>query len=349
MDRRNPWLVRVLAADHHEAARTQIIAADLPIFVLSEVVQSTPAQVTSWAGAEGVVTSVRVLHDLGQRGDENPAVVVATSRRDGTLAEGESLRSLLEHHLRQDGERISTVEWAEADTEVVVDGRAVASHMLRAGSRRWAVRCQHGDLEISVTARDWHPGTIKIEAVADVPAFLALALPALPPSMSPTPAEEVVPSDTLRQDPHRALVDVNLALSSQTYRWLTDGGDAPEQIPQLSALWQAAAHRQMTLTNQSEAEALAVVTTIVAQLNNLYHNAEWFRDDPRLRERATSETLLYWTQLDTEVASSRAQRAWRDLHVGSLPGNYGEVTSHAATSRTWQDAWRTWVLAANTK
>ena len=115
------------------------------------------------------------------------------------------------------------------------------------------------------------------------------------------------------------------------------GGAAPDQVPHLSQMWQAAVRRQMDLTGHSEDEARAAITTIVEQLNNLYHDAEWFREDPELRERATSETLLFWTERGRDVDSGPAQHAWRDLR--------GPSASDRATA-TWRDAWRAWASAA---
>jgi hypothetical protein len=307
-------------------------AAELPVFVLSEAVRPAPARVTGWDSVDGAVTSIRVLHDGGPGG---PVVEVSTSRWAGTATEGVPLRSLLEHHLRQDGERFSAVTWTEIDTEVIVDGRAVDGRMMRAGNRRWAVQCDYDGVAISLTARNWQPDAIRVETVTDVPGFLSRSLPVDVPGFAT--ALETVRPQAPDQDPHRALVDVNLTLSRQTYRWLADGGAAPEQVPYLSEMWQAAVRRQMDLTDQSEAEARAAVATIVEQLNNLYHDAGWFRDDPRLRELATSETLLFWTELGPDVSSSPAQHAWRDLRAAS---------ASAPATTTWQDAWQTWAAAA---
>ncbi len=308
------------------------MTVDLPIFVLSDVVGSAPTRVTGWDGVDDAINSIRVVHDGGPDG---PVVEVSTSRWGGTRTEGVPLRSLLEHHLRQDGERFSAVAWTETDVEVIVDGRAVEGRMMRAGNRRWAARCEHDDVEISITARDWQPDRIRIEVIADVPAFVSRSLPVDVPEFAAVPQTVYAPAPD--QDPHRTLVDVNLTLSRQSYQWLADGGAAPEQVPHLSQMWQAAVRRQMQLTDQSETEARATVTTIVGQLNNLYHNASWFRDDPQLRERATAETLLFWTELGPDVASRPAQHAWRDLQAGS-------ASAHATA--TWQDAWRAWASAA---
>jgi hypothetical protein len=343
MDMRDPSLAQVLAVDHREAAQSQIAAASLPIMELSGTVRPAPAQVTGWEGVDAAVTTVRVIHDAGRY--DGPVVEVSTSRWGGTQVSNGPLRQVLEHHLRQDGERFSSTEWTVGSADVVVDGRVVAAEMLRAGDRWWAVRCENDGIEISIAARDWRPDAIEVETVTDVPEFLSRALPDLPPFTSPVPMSSVVPPETLNRDPHRALVDVNVALSQRTYQWLADGGPAPEQVPYLSALWRAAVRRQMALTDQAEAEAKAAVTTIVEQLNNLYHNAQWFRDDSQLREKATLETILFWTQLDPQVASSRAQRAWRDHRAGSAPDTYDEVASHAATAVTWQDAWEAWARA----
>jgi hypothetical protein len=331
MDSQDLSVARALVARHRDAARSQITAADLPIFVLSDVRE--PARVTGWDGADGAITSIRVLHDSGPDG---PVVEVSTSRWAGTATEGVPLHSVLQHHLRQDGTRFSAVTWTETDVEVIVDGRAVGGRMMKAGIRRWAVRCEYDDVEISISARDWRPDAIRVEAVRDVPAFLTRSLPVDAPEFSA--ASEPLRSPVLAQDPHRALVEVYLALSRQTYEWLADGGTAPEQVPHLSDMWQAAVRRQMDLTDQSEPEARAAVTTIVEQLNNLYHNAEWFREDGQLRERAASETLLFWTELRQDVASGPAQRAWRDLRASS---------ASERASATWRDAWRSWAAAAN--
>lgn len=282
---------------------------------------------------DDTVTNVRVVYETAQ--PDGAWASVDTSRWAGTNVSAGPLRQLIEHHMRLRGEYVRAVAWADGDTTVVVDSAPVAGHIVRAGSRWWAARCERDGLEISVVARDWHPAVIAVDTVADPGPMLAAG------ATRPRPARRWEPEPVppgLAGEPHRALLDAVLQHSDRRAAWLADGGPVPELPGYWSALWQAATERQVAFAGGTESDARSAVRGMVDQLAGLRNEAPWFREDGELRQRAIAETFLYGTGLGTDVPSRAAQQAWQ--HRQSADDT--SLHAWAAADRTWLDAWSSW-------
>ncbi|MEV0560877.1 hypothetical protein [Dactylosporangium sp. NPDC050588] len=325
-----------LHAAQTERIRQALEGSDLGVVAVSEATRPAEPQLGGLHRGDGVVLGVEVVHDAG-----NVRVVVDTARRFGHRP----LRSMVEHQLRQAGERFSTQDWTEGDATVVVDGAPVAARIIRAGQRWWAARCRLGDLEISVGAQDWHPDVIAVETVPDVAAMLARRQPPAlrgserePEAVGgPGAAGEPV-LDGPRREPHRALVDMVLAATAEHTEWLADGGVLPDLPWHWGTLWRAAVRRHTELTGESEPAAEESVRGIVDELANLYRNAAWFREDRALQERAIGEALLHGTGLSDAVPSRPAHLAWRRLRDDAEQDPQAHHTAH----EEWLAAWAGW-------
>jgi hypothetical protein len=131
----------------------------------------------------------------------------------------------------------------------------------------------------------------------------------------------------MSEEPHRVLVDAVLARRRRP------------------GLWEAAVRRHMELAEVPESAANEAVTILVNQLLSLREDAEWFRNDARLRERAIAETLLYSTELGRDVPSRPAQEAWSWYF--SLPGPGGSPAAGSESAKEeWLRAWDDWAAAA---
>ncbi len=97
----------------------------------------------------------------------------------------------------------------------------------------------------------------------------------------------------------------------------------------------------MDLAEQPETEARRAVQDILDQITRLDREADWFRTDPMLRDRAVSETLLHWTGLGPDVPSRLAQAAWHRQR-GLRPVDYDRIQAIAAAQDDWLAAWNTW-------
>jgi hypothetical protein len=324
-------------ASQTERIRQELHDSGIPIVALSDSTKPAEERFGGLEQADDTITSVRIVYEGAQ--PDGPWASVDTARWACTSVDSGPLRWTVEHHMRRRGDRLSAEQWTEGDATVIVDGRSVAGRIVRAGSRWWAVRCARGDIEISVVARDWHPDAIAVDTLVDVVPMLSRLR--TPPASPMRPEPEPVP-DGLSREPHRALVDVVLRSAREQAEWRADGGPVPELPRYWTALWQAAVQRQMTLADQPEPEANRAVGSIVTQLSNLRHNAAWFREDSRLRERAIAETLLYGTGVSDDVSSSPAQHAWHSRQAMAPPANGAEVEAGAAADRRWIDAWAAW-------
>ncbi|WP_410809225.1 hypothetical protein [Micromonospora sp. 067-2] len=322
----------------HQAERIRRTLSESAMPVVALAGSDRPAA-ERFAGTEtfdGTITNVRVAHGDPTNG---PWASVDTARWGDLPVDAGPLRWQLEHGMRLAGERFSDVEWTEDDATVLVDGQPVTGRTVRAGDRWWATRCDRDGIEITVTARDWHPATVHLRWVTDLAPLLD-GLRTWSPTSTPHEESEPLPAD-LAGEPHRALVDA--ALNNQQARsdWMKDGGPAPHLPPYWSALWRAAVRRQVELTDQVEPEAARAVSDIVAQLTTLSGEASWFDDDLRLRRRAITETLLYGTGLGEGVPSQPAHQAWRERQQ-LLPQRDVPVHAREAVDRRWRDAWTAW-------
>jgi hypothetical protein len=326
-----------LHAAHREQIRQQIDASGIPILGLSGSGRPADERFGGVESFNDTVTTVRIVY--GEAVPGGPWASVDTSRWVGTPVSSGPLRAMVEHNMRMCGDRFSAVEWTDGDATVLVDSQPVAGRIVRAGGRWWAARCEHGDLEISVVARDWEPDTIAVDTITDPVPMLSRTHerphPARPPQPEPVP-------EGLGREPHRVLVDAALREERQRAAWLADGGPVPELPRYWSALWQATVERQMDLAGTPEPAARHDVGSIVSQLTSLQHEAEWFRDDGRLRERAIAETLLYGTGLGDRVPSRAAQMAWLRRESVNPPEDRAGIESTVAADRQWIDAWTAW-------
>ncbi|MGC9665202.1 hypothetical protein ACNTMW_01450 [Planosporangium sp. 12N6] len=330
-----------LLADRARDRRQALHECDIPIVALSEAAKPAAERFGGFERFNDAITAIRIVY--GARRDD-VWVTVETARWVGTRVSSASLRTLVEDHMRQYGDRFSSVAWTEGDATVIVDGQPVAGRIVRAGSRWWAVRCERGDIEISIAAHDWHPDSIEVETLTDLEPLLS-DLERRPVPRPPAAPREPEPlPDELSREPHRALVDTVLRQACQHTEWMADGGPPPQLPSYWSSLWQAAIQRQMTLADQSESQAKRAVQRMLSHLSALHHSVAWFRDDDRLRERAVAETLLYATGLSDDVSSRRAQQAWqRRRQAGDPPpADYAEVEAEGRAQQHWLDEWAAW-------
>ncbi|WP_229072401.1 hypothetical protein [Actinoplanes sp. DH11] len=307
----------------------------LPVAVLAGVTGLPPARLGGWETFNGAATSVRVDH--GNLSAAGPWVSVETARWSGTQISAGPLRELLEHHMRQNGDRFSAVEWIGDDRGITVDGRTVSGRRLRAGARWWAVRCSLRDVEISVVAHDWDSAlTVRTLNLMEIDELVSVV--PVPPAFVPPPQ----PDDTTPPgEPHRVLVDEVLSSERQRIEWLTDGGPPPRLPANWAALWRSAVRRQADLAAQPEPDAERAVQLMLSQLTTLHAEAEWFRTDQSLRDRAVAETLLFTTGLGPDVPSRPAQLAWL-RRQGLRPTDYTRAGPLTSAQTIWLDEWRTW-------
>ncbi|MBB2943039.1 hypothetical protein FB565_002752 [Actinoplanes lutulentus] len=308
----------------------------LPVAVLVGATTLPPPRLGGWETFNGAATCVRV--DFGTIEPAGPWVSVETARWAGTQASGGPLRELLEHHMRLNGDRFSSVEWTGEDRTVTVDGRSVAGRRLRAGDHWWALRCSLRDVELSVVARDWD-AAIEIRTLnqAEIDEMISV-VPTPPTFVPPDPSAVTAPPPG---EPHRLLVDEALRSARDQADWLADGGPPPRLSSNWAALWRATVRRQADLAGQPEVEAEKAVQSMVNQMTNLNHEASWFRDDEALRGRAVSETLLFGTGLGPNVPSRPAQLAWL-RRQGLRPTDYARLEAISAAQTTWLDEWSIW-------
>lgn len=323
-----------------EAVREALRASGLPIVVLNMTAlpDGQLAGLESW---DGNLTAVEIVYSGPQ--PSSPWISVTTARWIEKVDPG-PLDELVGHHIRNHGERITGIEWSENGATVSIDGMTVAGRLLRAGDRWWGIHCGQEGVEITIVARDWVTASIVLRTLPDVERPLLATRRILPEPRQPAPSdvvEEAWPG-TLSQDPHRALVDVNLQYSRELAEWQEMGGPGPKVRPYLPALWRAAVQRHMTLTDTGEPVAREQVASVVDHLCNLQRATAWFRENEALRERAISETLLFGTRLGTDVLSREAQIAWEQMRGIRLPIDYGEVMYQGATQQRWIESWNAW-------
>ena len=333
------------------SVRKALEECGIPVVALPEATKPAVARFGGLERFDDTVTSVRIVYEGGE--PDGAWVSVQTARWTGTRVRAGSLRMMVEDHMRMCGDRISAVEWAEAEATAIVDGEPVPGRIVHAGSRWWAFRCDWGDIEISIVARDWGTPAIAVDTVADLEPLLSrlekepapAARPVRSPELTPAtrPVRSLEPAEQgPGREPHRALLDAALRFSRQHAQWRADGGPVPQLPRAWPALWQAAVHRQMTLADQTESQARRAVEGIVSQLSTLSTRADWFRADSQLRERAIAETLLFGTGLGDNVSSRLAQYAWQRRHGMAAPANYADVEAGAAVRTQWIDAWAAW-------
>jgi hypothetical protein len=342
MRRESSPFVEAMLASRQEAARRAV--RSIRIVALPESSQPSAARLLGWQGVDDTVTSVDLEYGDPRAG--GPWVVVMTARWGGTRVDAGPLRWLLEHHMRRQAHRFSNVPWRDSNTTMIVDGQPVAGQLIRAGDQWWAARCNSGNFEISVVARDWSPDSIAVDTVNDVEPLLARSAWEMP--TPPSAVTQVIGASTATagRDPLRALVDAHLQHAKDRREWWADGGPPPTFPPHDSTLWRAAVRRYVGLTDRPERQAGDEVSSLVSHLGNLYHNASWFRDNARLRERAIAETLLFGTGLSEHVSSGRAQQAWQRKHGHPAPA---DVEGFGAVEQEWLDEWAAWAAghAAN--
>jgi hypothetical protein len=153
-----------------------------------------------------------------------------------------------------------------------------------------------------------------------------------------TRSADVVPT---RREPHLTLVDAVLASSRAYDTWTVTGGARPQLPRHWETMWREAVRRQTDLAGEPEEEARRSVQAMLDQLTRLDREAEWFRNDRNLRERAISETLLHGTGLGPAVPSRPAQLAWQ-RQLGLRPVDYAKIQAIAAAQDDWRAAWNTW-------
>ncbi|BBH63501.1 hypothetical protein ACTI_01860 [Actinoplanes sp. OR16] len=307
----------------------------LPVAVLAGATDLPPARLGGWETFNGSATCVRV--DYGHPVTSSSWVSVETARWSGTQVTGGPLRELLEHHMRQNGDRFSSVEWTGDDRSVTVDGRTVAGRRLRAGDRWWAVRCSLRDVEISVVAHDWH-SPVAVRTLNQVEIDELISVVPTPPALIPPSAED---APSTPGEPHRALVEEVLRSERQRIDWLTDGGPPPRLPANWGRLWRDAVRRQADLAGQPEPEAERALQGMLNQLTTLHTEAEWFRIDETLRQRAVNEVLLFTTGLGPDVPSRPAQLAWR-RRLGLRPTDYARLGAITDAQTQWLAEWTAW-------
>jgi hypothetical protein len=153
-----------------------------------------------------------------------------------------------------------------------------------------------------------------------------------------TRSADAVPT---RREPHLTLVDAVLASSRAYDTWTVTGGARPQLPRHWETMWREAVRRQTDLAGEPEEEARRSVQAMLDQLTRLDREAEWFRNDRELRERAISETLLHGTGLGPAVPSRPAQLAWQRQR-GLRPVDYAKIQAIAAAQDDWLAAWNDW-------
>ncbi|WP_432973440.1 hypothetical protein [Dactylosporangium sp. CA-233914] len=221
-------LARLRAAG--DETRRAVLAAGLPVAGIVDAGRADGGpgleRFGGSEGADGRVTVVRIAY--GGVGPGAPRALVQTARWDATRVESGPLRWMVEHHLRHDGERLSAVAWHQADTEMVVDGRAVSASLVRAGEC-WATRCETGGAELTVVARGWRPDPVRLVTIGDLAAVFDAPRPR--PELLRREPEPILPE--LAREPYRSLVETVLAHQRRHREWLADGG----LVPELPAYW----------------------------------------------------------------------------------------------------------------
>ena len=294
-----------------ERLRRELSASGMPVFGLAAGLRPAEETFGGLGTADDRVIAVQVAYGR--------AAEVETSR-----AEPGGLRETLEHHVRRGGDRFADLEWTESPAVLRVDGAAVSARMLRAGERWWLVRGARDGLEITVVGHDWHPGQLAVETITDpVPMLDRLRTTPAVGHREPEP----LPAG-LGREPHQALAEAVVANAVEDARWQAEGGAEPTLPSCWRALWVAAVRRQVELSDATEAAAGEAVSAMMSQLGSLYHEADWFRDDPARRRRAIGETLLHGTGLDPDVPSRAAQEAWK-----------------RGARQEWQAAWLEWAVS----
>ncbi len=294
---RSDWLF----VRHTERMRRALRECGLPVAGLSAA--TAPAE-AAFDGLEQTGGDVVVTVSI-RYGD--PSAVFAVVR---TSRAAVPLRELIEPYVPG---AASSLVWSEGDATVLLDGRPIPARIVRAGEHWWAVRCTHGDVTISVAGHGWHPALVALDTRADIDGLLDAWRP-------PSPVVSHAPAAPAGE-PHRLLVTAALEAAEDRRRG-TPGGGLPAHW---AALWRAAVARQAYLADQREPEADLAVRALVDQLTELHGGAEWFRDDPRRRERAITESLLYATRLTDAVSSRPAQDAWS-----------------SGSRRRWLHEWAVW-------
>lgn len=337
MEQRNSFLGGNLAASGVEDTRRAVRACGIPVVGLSDRTH-LHGRLTGWESVDDVVSHVEITY--GDTQQDRPWVAVATSRWSGTRVGSANLRMTVEHHMRRCSEYLTGVDWRDGSTTVMIDGQPIEGQGVQAGDRWRGVRCERDGIEITVVARDYTPDMIAMGTITDLEPLLA-RLSTSPQQPAAGTAADVSP-DQPSSDPHRALVDTSLRISRAQAEWRSQGGPAPTPMAGMSSLWKAAVQRHMRLTDESESEARNAVSSMVSQLTTLQREATWFRQNSRLRERAISETLMFCTQLNTEVSSRRAQYAWQQQSQGGSAADYTDVANAASTVQQWTDGWNAW-------
>ncbi|WP_432829137.1 hypothetical protein [Dactylosporangium sp. CA-092794] len=335
--------VRELAAEQARAIRQAVLDSGIPVVGLAA--GGLPAgRLAGVERSDDQVTNVRIRY--GGTRDGEPLASVETSRWAGTRVDAGPLRRMVEHHMRLHGERLSAVEWTEADATIQVDGQPVPGRIVRAGGQWWAARCARDGIEISIVARDWHPDAIAVTTLDDLRALLDAPRPERPAAGRDRPGPEPLPEE-LRREPYRALLDTVLANRARHQAWLADGGPVPQLPRYWSTLWKAAVQRHADLADVPPETAREAVQEVVDHVSDLQQHAAWFRDDERLRDRAISETLLFATGLGREVPSRAAQEAYtadRRARRGLAPGplDHSEAEARWGATQDWLGAWAAW-------
>jgi len=151
-------------------------------------------------------------------------------------------------------------------------------------------------------------------------------------------SDQTAPAD---REPHMLLVEAVLRSSREHTEWWSEGGPRPQLPRSWDELWQAAVRRQMDLAEEPEEDARRTVQAMLDQLTRLDREAEWFRADPALRQRAIAETLLFSTGLAPGVPSRVAQVAWLRQR-GLRPVDFAKIKAIAAAQDDWLTAWNHW-------
>jgi hypothetical protein len=297
-------------------------------------------RLSGWEGVDGAVTSFSVTHGRPRAGA--PFAVVETSRWSGARAGPGPLPDRLARQMRLHGEVTDAIAWREEAVTLTVDGRERTGARVRASERWWTASCRlDEDVEVAVFALDWPAEFLTLATDRDAERLLA-ETDAAPGADAAEPADPRTAREipgAASGDPLRRLVDETLTVSRETATWRTSGGPTPQPRAGWAELWRAAVARQMELTGQAEGPAEEAVQAMTGQLGNLRHQVDWFEGDERLRERAIGETMLFWTDLSTDVASRPAQHAWRRLRALADDVSPAE---RAAAAREWLDAWAVW-------
>jgi hypothetical protein len=342
--------------DHRAELRRALAAGRLPMI---GVPGAPDARIDGWDSTNDQLTCVSVRYGA----EPDSWLLVETARWSGTGGASSPLRDVLEDHLRGAGVRFADVTWSESETPVSVDGRPMIARVLHAGADWWAARVileagLFGEVEVGLSAyrRDF-PARLAILPGAEIAELLDAPMPGLgqlPPLAGgqgrAAPAEDdrgSVESPVPPGEPHRVLVDIVLRQARESAVWMAEGGPAPQLPATWGALWAAAVHRQSDLSGQSAEAADAAITDMLSQFTSLLSDAAWFRDDPALRHRAISETLLYVTGLAPNVPSRPAQQAWRSRQDARRPpAAQPDFDAMVQAEALWLYAWHTWTQPA---